>query len=235
MRIIGVVLLVLGLVAAVAGTFSGCGSLFSWNGRHPISVVSLDEGPITLELVARPGRRYTLSIQVVFEREGLLKEEGVTHVEAKMPLVVRVKDRMGTSLAEATGWLDPSEPPNVLYGQAARESEPRPGVPAAAPGSRGAPPELVVERLVGPFSASSDAPLSIHVDVGADRVGTARIASRRLVVHDDRMPPNIRSSFIVAGVGLIAFLAGAVLVLVGWFKRRRMPRKRGGIRASDVV
>ncbi len=232
MRIIGVVLLVLGLVAAVAGTFSGLGSLFSWNGRHPISVVTLDEGPTTQELVPEPGRRYTLSIQVVFEREGLRKEEGVTHVEAKMPLVVRVKDQMGTSLAEATGWLDPAEPPNVLYGQAVRESEPRPGTPNAR---TRATPELVVERLVGPFSSSSNAPLSVYVDLGADRVGTARIASRQLVIHDDRMPPNVRSSFIVAGVGLTAFLTGVVLVVIAWFKRRRTPRKRGGIRASDVV
>jgi hypothetical protein len=95
-------------------------------------------------------------------------------------------------------------------------------------------PELVVERLVGPFSSSTNAPLSVYVDVGPDRVGTARIAARRLVIHDDRMPPNIRNSFIVAGAGAIAFLAGLVLVLVGWF-RRRTSRKRGGIRGSNVV
>ena len=235
MRIVGVVLLVLGLVAAVAGTFSGFGSLFSWNGRHPISVVPLEEGPTTQELVPEPGRRYTLSVEVVFEREGLRKEEGITQVEAKMPLVVRVKDPMGTSLVEATGWLDPAEPPSVLYGQAVREPAPRPGTQTAAPTRRSVIPELVVERLVGPFSASSNAPLSVYVDIGPDRVGSARIASRRLVIHDDRMPPSIRSSFIVAGVGLTAFLTGVVLVVVGWFKRRRAPRKRGGIRASDVV
>jgi hypothetical protein len=151
-----------------------------------------------------------------------------------MPLVVRVNDPMGTSLAETTGWLDPNEPPNVLHGQAVREAERRPGVPQQALPGKSAMPELVVERLVGPFGAASNAPLSVYADVGADRVGAARVAARRLVVHDDRMPPNIRSSFIVAGIGGVAFFAGLVLVVVGWF-RRRAPRKRGGIRAPEVV
>jgi len=217
-RLVGVVLLVLGLVAAVAGTFSGCGALFSWNGRHPIDVVPLaGEGPTTDKLVPDPGRRYTLSVQVVFEREGLPEEEGMPIVHAKMPLVVRVKDPMGTTLAETVGWLDPAEPPNVLYGQAAREG-------------RGPMPELLVERLVGPFSASSNAPLTASVELGADRVGTARILARRLVVYDDRLPPSIRSSFVIAGAGALAFIAGVVLLAIGWF-RRRETRKRGGIRA----
>lgn len=233
MRSVGVVLLVLGLVTAVAGIFSGCGSLFSWSGRHPISAVALGEGATTETLVPVPGRRYTLSVQVAFEREGLPKEEGVTHVEAKMPLVVRVKDPMGTTLADTTGWLDPAEPPNVLYGQAAREPTRRQAAPADGR-LEGAIPELVVERLVGPFSSSSNAPLSVHVDLGPDRVGTARIAARRLVIHDDRLPPNVRSSFIVAGAGVTAFFTGLVLVVVGWWRRRR-PRNRGGIRAPKVV
>ena len=234
MRIVGVVLLVLGLVTAVAGTFGGCGSLFSWNGRHPISAVPLGEGPTTESVVPVPGRRYTLSVQVVFDREGLPKNEGVTHVVAKMPLVVRVKDPMGTSLAETTGWIDPNEPPNVLYGQAVRETEHRPGLPQDRR-TESAVPELVVERLVGPFAAASDAPLSVYVDVGADRVGSARIAARRLVIHDDRMPPNIRSSFVAAAAGVIAFFTGLVLLVVGWFRRSRAPRKQGGIRAPEVV
>ncbi len=234
MRSLGIILLVLGLVSAVAGFFSGCGSLFSWNGRHPISTTPLaDGGPTTQTLVPEPGRRYTLSVQVVFDREGLPKEEGMAHVEAKMPLVVRVKDSAGTSLAETTGWLDPGEPPNVVHGQAVREAEPRPGMPQGA-AAKAALPELVVERLVGPFSSASAAPLSIYVDVGADRIGTARITSRRLVVHDDRMPPTIRSSFLIAAAGTVAFLAGLALVVVGWF-RRRAQRKQGGIRALKVV
>lgn len=223
MRIVGVILLVLGLVAAVAGTFSGCGALFSWNGRHPIQSVLLAEGSTTQTLVPEPGRRYTISVQVAFDREGLPKQDEVaTQVEAKMPLVVRVKDPTGTTLAETVGWLDPHEPPNVLYNQTVRESQ------------RGPVPELFVERLVGPFSSASNAPLAVHVELGADRIGRARITSRRLVIHDDRMPPTIRNAFIIAGAGAIGFVAGLVLVVVGWFKRRR-PRKRGGIRASDVV
>jgi hypothetical protein len=222
-RLIGVVLSLVGLVVVVVGTFSGCGSLFSWNGRHAVLAHALSEGHTTHELVPVEGRRYTIGIQVVFDREGLQSRDGIAVVEAKMPLVVRVKDASGTTRAETAGWLDPNEPPNVLYGQAARES------------MRGPMPELAVERLVGPFTAASDAPLAVDVDLGPDRIGTAHVVERRLVIHDDAWPPSIRNAFIAAGVGATAFVFGIALVVVGWFKRRRTPRKRGGISASDVV
>jgi hypothetical protein len=204
----GVVLVLLGLVVSVFGMFSGCGALFSWNGRHEIDVQELPVGASSHKLVPEAGRRYTVSVQVVFDREGLTKVEGVTQVEAKMPLVVRVKDAAGTSLAEVRGWLDPNEPPNVLLGQSARES------------IRGPTTELYVERIVGPFIAASVAPLSVDVDLGPDRIDAARIVKRRLVIHDDALPGSIRNAFVAAGAGVIAFVAGLVLVVIGWFRRR---------------
>jgi len=210
MRIAGALLVLLGIVAAVTGTFMGCGSLFSWNGRHPVETRPLGAGEVadTQPLVPVPGRRYTVSVVVVFDREGVERQDGVAVVHAKMPLVVRVKDAAGTTLAEATGWLDPEEPPNVLYGQAAHES------------MRGPTPELAVERLVGPFNAASAAPLAVSVTLGPDRVGATRIASRRLVVYDDATPPSIKNHFIVAGSGVLAAVVGIVLLVAGWFRRR---------------
>jgi hypothetical protein len=220
----GVVLLFLGLVATVVGLFSGCGTLFSWNGRHPIDVTSLTEGKAdrrTLE--PKAGRRYTVSVQVVFDRETVeTREGGVATLEAQFPLVVRVTDPAGTVRAEAAGWLDPNQPPNVLYGQSVRDDA-------------GRKPELMVERLVGPFTASSTAPLAINVELGPDRVGHAGVSERRLVVYDDAIPAKIHKTFVVAGVGALAFIAGAVLLGVGWFRRRRRPRNRGGIPKADVV
>jgi hypothetical protein len=217
----GVVLLFLGLVALVVGIFSGCGTLFSWNGRHPIDVATLAEGANVRQLVPSPGRRYTVSIQLVFDREGIETREGIAIVEARIPLVVRVKDPAGTVRAEVVGWLDPSEPPNVLYGQAARPDVPHPA-------------ELMIERLVGPFTTASNAPLSVDVELGTDRIGRARVSERRLVVYDDALPPKIRNAFVAAGVGGAAFGAGALLLVVGWFRRRRS-RNRSGIPAPDVV
>lgn len=217
MRLAGVILLLLGLVAAVVGTFSGCGSLFSWNGRHAIEALPLSDGPIARTFVPEPGRRYTVSVQVVFDREGLETREGTVVVEAKMPLLVRVKDKVGTSLAELTAWLDPNEPPNVLYGQAAPES------------TRGPMPELFVERLVTPFTAASATPLSLEVNLGPDRVGHARITARRVVIYDDALPPRIRNAFIIAAVGGAALLSGGVLLVIGWFRRPRrasLPAKK---------
>ena len=205
-----------------------------------MDLVVLGEGRVVERLTPVPGRRYTVSVQVRFEREGLEQREGVTVVEAKMPLVVRVKDPAGTTRAEMIGWLDPAEPPNVLYGQSAQEPRrlPRPAGSAGTP--RGATngqamPELAVERLVGPFVASSDAPLSIEVDLGPDRVGRARIAERRLVIYDDALPPKVWNAFVLAAGGGALLVAGLVLLVAGWFRRRGGRRKRGGIPASNVV
>lgn len=222
MRAVGVVLLFLGLVAVVVGTFSGCGALFSWNGRHATDVVALAEGRTVRKVVPEPGRRYTVSVQLAFDRESVETREGVAIVEAKIPLVVRVKDSAGTVRAEVTGWLDPNEPPNVLYGQSARADVPHPA-------------ELMVERVVGPFIAASNAPLSVEVELGPDRIGRARASERRLVIYDDALPAKIRNAFVAAGLGAVAFGAGTVLLVAGWFRRRRRPRNRGGIPASDVV
>jgi hypothetical protein len=208
-RLTGAVILLVGLVTAVVGAFRGCGALFAWNGRHAIAVDSLAASPFSRTLVPEAGCRYTLSIQVVFDREGLPVREGVVVVEAKMPLVVRVKDGAGTTLAETNGWLDPNEPPNVLYGQAATAGR---SVAHAA--------ELVVERLVGPFAVSSGAPISVDVNLGPDRLGSARILDRRLVIHDDRLPSAIHNSFVVGAIGATSSVVGVALLLVGWLQRR---------------
>lgn len=239
-RVIGVILFFLGLLAVVVGGFNGYGTLFSWNGRHPVDVIALGEGRVVEKLTPVPGRRYTVSVQVRFEREGLEHREGITVVEAKMPLAVRVKDPAGTTRAEVVGWLDPAEPPNVLYGHSVQEPRrlPRPAGSAATSRwgrSSQATPELAVERLVGPFAASSDAPLSIEVDLGPDRVGRARIAERRLVIYDDALPPKVWNAFLLAGGGGALLVAGLVLLVAGWFRRRGSRRKRGGIPAPNVV
>lgn len=218
MRLTGLILLVLGLLGAIVGTFSGCGSLFSWNGRHVIETAALAEGPNARALTPVEGRRYTLAVEVVFDREGLAVNDGVTQVEAKLPLVVRVKDGTGGSLAGVTGWLDPNEPPNVLYGQSAREAR--------------VMPELRVERLVGPFFVSSRTPVAIDIDLGADRVGRARIHERRLVIHDDALPGSIKRAFAIAALGSVAFVAGGVVLIVGIVRRRmnnRLGRAKGKV------
>jgi hypothetical protein len=209
-RIAGILLALIGLLAVVIGVFTGFGSLFAWNGRHAVEAYPIGDVALEKTFIPEPGRRYTLGVQAVFDRQGLERRAGVVVVEAKMPLVVRVKDDVGTTVAEAVGWLDPNERPNVLYGHAAPEA---PKVPA-----------LVVERLVGPFHVSSPTPLSIEVNLGPDRIGKARIVARRLVIHDDAWPPSIRSSFVAAGLGVIGFVAGLVLVIAGWIRSRAQRR-----------
>jgi hypothetical protein len=213
MRLPGLVLVAIGLVSLVVGMATGCGSLFSWNGRHATYAEPIGDAALHHELTPQAGRRYTVSVEVAFSREGLPSHDGVVDVDAKMPLVVQVKDASGTSIIRAAGWLDPHEPPNVLYGHA---EQPRAGRPL---------PELVVVRLVGPFLVSSVAPISIDVNLGPDRVGTAKILERRLVIHDDAWPAAVRNAFLLAGGGAVALVVGIVLLVVGWF-RRRAPRQR---------
>jgi hypothetical protein len=213
-RAVGVLLLFVGLIASVVGFFSGCGTLFSWNGRHAIDAQQLpDDVAYSKTFVPEPGRRYTLAIHVVFDRESVPKVEGSAKPEAKMSLVARVKDSAGTKLADVTGWLDPNEPPNVLYGQA---------VPDSVTEARGEKaPDLFVERIVGPFSSASAAPLVIEVNLGPDRVGRHRILHRRLILHDDALPSSIRNAFVLGSCGVVLFLAGFVIGFMGWWKKRK--------------
>ncbi|MBX3211729.1 MAG: hypothetical protein KF850_06830 [Labilithrix sp.] len=106
-----------------------------------------------------------------------------------------MKDPAGNTRAEAVGWLT-GEPPNVLSTavmslnarrRSTRTSDrgrarTRGAVGRAA--RAGPPPELVVERLVGPFVASSEEPPPAAVDPAGSR-RPRPIAERRLVIYDD--------------------------------------------------
>lgn len=211
MRITGAALLFFGLVLGVVGLFNGCNGLFTWNGRHAISLAPLAaEGPTKTSFVPEGGVRYTLAVQVVFDRAATTRKDETSAVEAHMPLVVTVKDGHGTSLAQTSGWVDPNEPPNVLYGAAAKESRRM--------------PELAVERLVGPFMAASVAPLDVFIDLGPDQTGGTPILERRLAIYDDKIPPSIKGFLAAGGVGVLLFFAGIGVSLVGFFRRRKKKR-----------
>ncbi|MBX3227696.1 MAG: hypothetical protein KIT84_15175 [Labilithrix sp.] len=222
MRFGGAALFLLGLVALVVCTLNGCGTFFTWNGRNPIASVPLPDGQTHHSFTPWGGRRYTLAVQAVFDPAHVADRDGMAAVEARMSLVVRVKDKAGTTLAETVGWLDPNERPNVFYSR-----------PLHAP-ARVAAREIAVERLTGPFLVASDTPLDVDVDLGPDRVGRHPLLERRLVIHDDALPPAIRNAAIGAVVASLSTAAGFVLLLLGWWRGRRR-RKRSGVPRESVV
>lgn len=216
-RTLGLFLLVFGLVATIIGTASGCGSLFSFNGRHAIAVHPLIPGaPLRQTIPGKSGTRYTLAVQVLFEREGLPEANGALVVEAHFPLVASLEG------AKAVGWLDPNEPPTVLYGQSTNPNVRRP---------HGAGPvELLAERLVGPYLAPFDQDLGFIVDLGTDRLARTQVKEARVIVYDDRLPTSLKVAFGAAGGGLIALLAGASILVAGLLRKRR-----GGARRRQNV
>lgn len=218
-RRLGLFLVVAGLVATVIGIASGCGSLFSFNGRHPILLHGLSPGtPLRQAFPAKAGRRYTLAVQIVFEREGLAESNGALVVEAQFPLVATLE----STTVKTVGWIDPNEPPNVLYGQSANPHVRRP---------RGAGPvELVVERLVGPYVATADGELRYVVDLGPDRLAKAPVKEARVVIYDDTLPSSVTVAFVAAGAGVIAFISGTILLLLGLLR----PGPRGAKRRQIV-
>lgn len=220
MRVLTAVLFTLGAVLLAVGLFYGLGELFAWNGRHAVLSRPVDEGLTRETLHAVGGRRYTISVQAVFDRAAAPAQEGVVTLEAKLPITVSVKDGAGTSLAAVIGWLD-ADRPNVLHG-------------ATVTAHAG---ELALERVVGPFTAASDAPYAVEVDVGHDRVGAVPVTMRRLVIYDDVLPPTIRNGFIAAAAGAIALFVSLGMALVGFLRRRARRKRRAGrgMRASDVV
>lgn len=221
MRAATLILLFLGLVALGGGIFMGCGSLFAWNGRHPIAVAPLTIGmPAEQTFPVRADRRYTLAVTVVFEREGLEEKNGVLLVDAKLPVAASIKGATGEP-QQIDGWLDPSEPPTTLFGHRTD--------PEAQRHPRGTdPPELAAQRMIGPFRPSADGEATFAAHVGPDRVGRAQIREVRAVVYDDQMPAAVKLPFAAAGVGAVMTVLGLVLLVVGMVRRKRggkRPRK----------
>lgn len=215
-------LVAIGLVAMVTGVASGCGSLFSFNGRHPVAVEPLVPGvPLRKAFPAKAGKRYTLAVQVVFEREGLPEANGQVTVEARLPLVASIEDTSGVAIAKAVGWVDPNEPPTVLMGRASEAQQRRPmGTP---------PAELVAERLLGPVTPAVDRDVTYAVDLGTDRIGKTSLKEARLVLYDDTLPRSIHVAFTAAGAGAVAFGVGSIMLFFGLFRSSRGGKRRGQV------
>lgn len=222
-RRVGFFLCVIGIMAVVVGMASGCGALFSFNGRHPVAVVPLTPGkPLRSTFAAKEGKRYTLAIHVVFEREGLAESNGQVVVEAKLPLAAAIEDTSGIEVVKIVGWIDPSAPPTVLYGHGSAATQRRP--------MGAAPAELVAERLLGPITVHHARDVSYAVDLGKDLIGKARVAQARVALYDDALPRSITIAFVAASAGSVAFLIGVIMLVFGVFRTRR-----GGTRRRQIV
>lgn len=199
----------------------GCGSLFAWNGRHPVAVAPLTIGAPAQQVVpVRAGRRYSLAVQVVFEREGLEEKNGLLVVDAKMPFEASIEGATGEP-ARASGWLDTHEAPTALFGH-----HTDPDAQRHAPGTP--PPELAAQRMIGPFLSRRDGEATFAARLGADAVGTARIREVRAVVYDDQLPTAVKLPLAGAVVGAVLTLGGLVALVVGYARRKRggkRPRK----------
>jgi hypothetical protein len=207
-RILGTLLLVVGLLLLVSGSLLGCGALFSWNGKHLVETRSIEpEKSFAYDLAPEPGRRYSFAVQVVFERSD-------APPAAKVSVVARIESKSGAKLGETIGWIDPDEPPTVVYG--------------SHPSRQSQTSELLAERVVGAFHASTRDPVQVRVELGPDRTGTSRILERRLAVYDDVTPSPIKRALWGAGLGGVLFTSGLIVLFASFFRGRS---RRGGIRA----
>jgi hypothetical protein len=222
-RRLGALLFFAGIVGCAIGGFVGCGTLFTWNGRHPVAVHDVELGrPLRATFVAVRGRRYTAGVQVVFDRAELPVKDGEPIVETRLPLTASMADGTGTPVAQMVGWLDPNEPPTILHG-------------------RGAPPrsktELAAERIVGPWIPRSDDTGSLQVLLDEDRStpehARARVAAARVVVYDDRSPTSVIAGFAALGAGVLALIVGLGLFTLGSFRASRA--RRDGISRARIV
>ena len=178
--------------------------------------------PLRQTFPGQAGRRYTVAVHVVFDREAVPEANGQLLVDARLPLVASIEDAAGLPAARVVGWLDPNEPPTVLYGHVATASQRRP--------MNAGPEELVAERLVGPYMPAQDREVAYVVELGADQIGKAPVREKRVVVYDDRLPPSITVAFAVAGAGALALITGSMLLFLGLFRARR-----GGTRRRQIV
>jgi hypothetical protein len=243
-RLVGFVMILLGVVATAAGALVGCSTTLAWNGRRAVDVHELVvDAPYKRTFEATRGTRYSAGVQVLFDRQGLPERDGLLVVEARMPVVASIKDASGTKVSEAVGWVEPGVPPTDLTGDAVRIDP------------RAQPPELIAERLVGPFSAPRHETMTVEVSLGPDRTGPStgpsigltgptrqdgdsaasdaparpRIVKTRVVLYDDGLPRSVYLAFGVAAGGVLTAIAGAFVVMAGFFRNRR------GIRPRQIV
>lgn len=223
MRLLGLALVFIGIVATAAGAVVGCTTVFASNERHQVAVYELPlDAPFSQPFEAKRGTRYTLGLQVVFDREGLPEKDGALVVEARLPLVASIKDASGAEVAKAVGWLDPNEPPTFLSGHAAR-----------FPRAMKQVPDLVAERLVGPFTSPRDEAMRLEARLGRDVSGIerpgaspSRVHETRVVLYDDALPGAVVLAVVVAIAGLAASLAGVIVLMSGIFRKRRGNERR---------
>lgn len=204
--------MVVGLAAAVISIASAVESLYSDKGCHPVAVFSLQPGvPLRETFAAKSGKRYLLGLQVYFERDGLAESEGAHVVRAQFPVRASLED------TKIIGWLNPEEPPTVLYDRTTDPTVRPEGID---------PNELVAERTVGPYLAPSDRQLAFDVDLGIDRIATAKQKHARVVVYNDALPRSITLRFVAGAGGATAFIAGAFWLFVNFFRARSRTRQR---------
>jgi hypothetical protein len=220
MRKLGALLLFFGIVACAIGGFSGCGALFTWNGKHIVAVDDVEIGkPFVKTFEAVRGRRYVAGVQIVFDRTEAPVKDGEVIVASHMPLVATMTDGSGTQVAHVTGWLDPNEPPTMLYGRSARTGE------------------LAAERLVGPWLSRHDETARLDIRLEPDRDTPeeyrSRVAQARVVLYDDRTPTSVVLGLVTAGVGAVSVIVGIALLALGSFRASR--KRRDGISALRVV
>ena len=117
MRRIGFLLLFFGIVGVAVGGFMGCGTLFTWNGRHAIATWDLAPGkPFDASFSAERGRRYTAAVQIVFDRAELPSGPDGVVLTTKLSLASAIIDGDGNA-TRVLGWIDPTTPPTVVYGR----------------------------------------------------------------------------------------------------------------------
>ena len=200
MRLFWLLLMMLGVVGMASGVVVGCSGLINHNGRHEVARFPITIGaPMRTSFPALGGRRYSAGVQVVFERNSQqLREE--TELRVKLPIAGALDD--GETRVTITGYLDPSNGQTSLVGRASGK-------------------ELFVERLVGPHLATTDRPLRVELDDGADEGGELIVQECRLILYDDEQPRSVRYGFVSAGAGLLLFAVSGIAVMISSLKRNK--------------
>jgi hypothetical protein len=211
MRKLAIALVLLGLVLLGGGLFFGCGFYAQWDGRSVILERPVTPGtPVSADVDAMVGRRYTFSARVEVDGREVSEEEaskGASAIELQMPFAMRLSNSDGQGLQTQVGFLS-QEPPTLVYGDPTGGTSGR--------GGRG----VVAERFLGPYPSGGPQKLHVDLDLGEDRLGRVRIADAKLVVYDDAIPSRIRRPFAAAGMGLLALMAGVVAGLFAVARRR---------------
>lgn len=213
MRWVGALLVLFGVVASFTGILVTFGAIFEGSSRHTTREETLVLGKVEEHrFTIEPDEKYALAVSVLVDRAGLpidsdagTTSSPVLSVSAKFPIEVNVTDASGRPLpAKASGTFGPGDPGVMVFGRAEVATGP-----------------VEVEKMIGSVTTTGKQEITVTTRVSADPTSAVKVTGAVVRMYDYRFPRGAVAGLIAVGTGVVAFVAGLVVLVMAGRKKKR--------------